>query len=164
MNSNIEIGILRALNELKYMEDDKVFMTILLDFDGTVVEHAYPNVGKDLPQCVETLKRWQEKYKVGYILYTMRSGSMLEDAVNWFKEKDIPLFGIQKHPTQEEWTDSPKAHGRYCIDDRNVCQKLTLDTRGVPCVDWEKTVEEFEPILEGAYNGMVEYIKNKDKS
>lgn len=94
INGMVEITpeIKHALNELKYMEEDKVFQTVALDFDGTVVEHNYPRVGKSLPLCVETLKRWQEKYKVGYILSTMRSGEMLEDAINWFKTNGIELL------------------------------------------------------------------------
>lgn len=149
----------RALNELKYKEDDIEFMTIAIDFDGTCVEHDYPNVGKTLPFCVETLKRWQEKYEVKYILSTMRSGKLLEDAVKWCNENGIELFGIQKHPTQEEWTDSPKCHARWCIDDRNVGQFLTLDSKGQPCVDWEKTAEMFEPTLKNTYLVAKEWTK-----
>lgn len=157
IKKGIEIEVERALNELQYLDDDTIFMTIILDFDGTCVEHAYPYVGKDLPHCIETLKRWQEKYKVGYILCTMRSGTLLTEAVDWFKEHGIELFGIQKHPTQEKWTDSPKCHGRWMIDDRNVGQPLMLDSRGVPCVDWEKTTEIFEPVLERVYNELTKY-------
>lgn len=141
----------RAINELKYADDDLVFITVGIDFDGSVVCHRYPHVGKDLPLCVETLKRWNEEYGVGYILSTMRGGKELEDAINWFKERDIPLFGIQKHPTQEEWTDSPKTHCRFMIDDRNVGQPLTADDQGIPCIDWKKTIEIFEPTLKETY-------------
>lgn len=150
----------RALHELKYADEDIIFMTIGIDYDGTVVEHAFPEVGKDLPFCVETLKRWQKEYGVGYILSTMRDGALLDEAVNWFKERNIPLFGVQKHPTQEDWTESPKAHCRYMIDDRNVGQPLMADSRGVPCVDWEKTIEIFEPTLKATYEAM-QKIKEK---
>ena len=157
-----DIEVTRVLSELKYIDDDKEFMTVVLDFDGTVVEHAYPMVGKELPHCIETLKRWQEKYGVTYILCTMRPTPLLKDAVEWFQNHDIKLFGIQKHPTQEEWTDSTKTHGRWMIDDRNVGQPLALDSRGIPCVDWLKTAEIFESILERAHEGMMKYIKNKE--
>lgn len=142
----------RILNELKYKDDDIIFLTIGLDADGTIFEHNYPNIGKDIPNCVEVLKKWQEKYKVGYILSTMRSGKELEDAVNWFKEKEIPLFGIQKHPTQHTWTDSPKCHCRIMIDDRNFNQPLIADSRGIPCVDWKTTDELLEPQLKEIYD------------
>ena len=159
MKQSVEVK--RALNELKYMDDDSVFLTIGIDFDGTVVEHAYPETGKDLPLCVETLKRWQKDYKVGYILSTMRSGKLLDNAVNWFKERGIELYGVQYHPTQHTWTDSNKVHCRYMLDDRNIGSNLTLDTRGVPCIDWAETVRIFEPTLKASYDGMMEYINKK---
>lgn len=138
----------RAEGEMKYKDDDLVFITIAIDFDGTCVEHRFPKIGRTIPNCVETLKRWNKEYNVAYILDTMRGGKELEDAIQWFKDNNIPLFGVGKHPTQSEWTDSPKAHARFSIDDRNVGQPLMLDSSGyMPCVDWEKTVEIFEPTI-----------------
>ena len=151
-----ELQTKRALNELKYADEDKVFITIGLDMDGTVIEHRFPKIGKTLPGCVETLKRWQKEYGVGYILSTMRSGKLLDDAVDWFKQNGIPLFGIQKHPTQETWTDSPKCHCRIMIDDRNFGQPLKPDSLGIPCVDWERTSQELEPTLKELYNALKE--------
>lgn len=145
----------RAIYELKYKDEDDNFMTISLDFDGTCVTHRYPKVGEDLPDCVETLKRWQKEYGVGIILSTMRpEGETLDNAIQWFKDRDIPLYAIHFHPTQDTWTNSPKTHARWCIDDRNVGQPLTTDKDGVPCVDWKKTVEIFEPTLKATYEAL----------
>lgn len=77
----------------------------------------------------------------------MRDGKKLDDAVNWFKENDIPLIGVQSHPTQNQWTTSPKCHANFCLDDRNIGTQLTLDSKGVPCVDWKWLEEHFEPLL-----------------
>ena len=122
-------------------------ITIALDFDCTVIESSYPNVGKSLPLCVDTLRRWIRDYNVGLILCTMRDGKELEDAIKWFNDNHILLYGIQKHPTQETWTTSPKCHCSACIDDRNVGTKLKLDDNGVPCVDWQWIINVFEPTL-----------------
>ena len=47
--------------------------TIAVDFDGTCVEHDYPEVGLDVEGAVETLKELQSRgHRI--ILYTMRSG------------------------------------------------------------------------------------------
>lgn len=129
------------------MNGGKAKITIALDFDCTVIECSYPNVGKSLPLCVETLRRWVNDYNVGLILCTMRDGKELEDAIKWFSDNQILLYGIQKHPTQENWTTSPKCHCSACIDDRNVGTKLKLDSNGVPCVDWQWLINEFEPTL-----------------
>jgi len=109
--------------------------TIALDFDGTCVEHKYPKIGPNVPNCISTLKKLIENnYKL--ILYTMRDGKELDDAVEWFDVYDIELHGIQKHPTQTFWTKSPKCHADLCIDDRNVGTPLING-----CVDWDKIKE-----------------------
>lgn len=98
-------------------------MEIIIDFDGTVVTHEYPNIGKDVG-AIPILKRLTNN---GHrlILFTMRSDEELEDAVNWFDGNAIPLYGIQKNPTQENWTSSPKAYGQLLIDDIALGVPLT---------------------------------------
>ena len=34
-------------------------MIIAIDFDGTIVEHKYPEIGREIPFAIETLKRLQ---------------------------------------------------------------------------------------------------------
>lgn len=128
--------------------------TIALDFDGTCVSNRYPNVGDDAPKCVETLKKWIEKYDVGIILYTMRCDKQLDDAIAWFKKHDIDLYGVQKDPNQESWTSSPKCNALLCIDDRNVGCPLKTDADGFGLVvDWEKVSNLVEPVLEFYHRG-----------
>jgi len=109
-------------------------ITIGIDFDGTCVTHEFPLVGKDIG-AESVLKELVEKgHKL--ILFTMRSdkkyvhsdnhfihavaGQYLTDAVNWFKQRNIPLYGIQTNPTQISWTTSPKAYCELCIDDAGL--------------------------------------------
>lgn len=101
--------------------------TILLDFDGTCVAHEYPYVGDEIGS-VQVLK---DLVANGHelVLFTMRSEiNHLDDAVAWFKEHGLPLFGIQKNPTQHTWTASPKAYGHLIIDDTMLGAKL-VDNR-----------------------------------
>ena len=114
-------------------------ITIALDFDGTCVEHRYPYIGKEATDCVATLKNWVNEHDVGLILSTMRCGEELKEAVQWFKNRDIKLYGIQEHPTQRKWTTSPKCHATLSIDDRNVGCPLKLDSEKKHLVvDWKK--------------------------
>lgn len=116
-------------------------MYIVIDFDGTVVTHDYPRVGKNIGS-VPVLRKLVDK-KNQLILFTMRSGKELDQAVNWFKENDIPLFGIQTNPTQHEWTTSPKAYGQLIIDDAALgCPLIYSDLSNRPYVDWV-IVEEY---------------------
>ena len=137
-------------------------MEILIDFDGTCVTHEFPKVGKEIG-AVPVLR---ELIANGHnlILFTMRSdlekkeidplinprilnvqGNHLSDAVSWFKKHGIPLYGIQKNPTQHTWTSSPKAYGQIMIDDSAVgCPLIYSTFNGVeqrPYVDWQKVRE-----------------------
>lgn len=120
-------------------------LEIVLDCDGTVMSHEFPNIGNDIG-AVEVLKELTDS---GHrlILFTMRSdsfrGNYLTEAVNWFKENDIPLYGIQNNPTQHLWTTSPKAYGQVIIDDAaaGTPLKTDLSISSRPFVDWEKMRE-----------------------
>ena len=111
-------------------------MKILIDFDGTVVTHEYPAIGEELQYCADTLIELVEQgHKL--ILWTMRSGHALKEAIEWFAGHNIELYGVQKDPTQHTWTASPKAHGNLSIDDRNLGVPLSV-VKGQhrPSVDW----------------------------
>ena len=108
-------------------------MIIAVDFDGTCVKHEYPKVGADCPGARETLTTLHEQgHQI--LLWTMRSGKELQDAVDWF---DIPLLGINTNPGQSSWTLSPKAYAQIYIDDAALgCPLVTPDEGGRPYVDW----------------------------
>ena len=114
---------------------------IVVDFDGTCVTHDYPAVGKDIGSA----KILKGLVNAGHllILFTMRSGEGLRQAVDWFKKHDIPLYGIQEHPEQKGWTSSPKAYGQLYIDDAALGCPLIYDTSfsDRPFVDWDKVEE-----------------------
>lgn len=112
-------------------------MDIAIDFDGTVVTHEYPKIGKDIG-AVPILKKLIENGH-NLVLFTMRSGKELNDAVKWFKDNDIELYGVNENPTQRKWTASPKVYAQLYIDDAALGIPLILGNR--PYVDW-KIVEQ----------------------
>ena len=107
---------------------------IALDFDGTVVTHAYPEVGEDIGAVAVLKELVAQDDKL--ILWTMRSGKLLEEAVAWFKKHDIPLWAVNENPTQKEWTSSPKLHADLLIDDSALgCPTCFLDGERRPAAD-----------------------------
>ena len=107
---------------------------VAVDFDGTVVEHMYPNVGPDVPHAVSMLRVMRDLGNK-IILYTMRSDSTLLDAVMWYKERNIELWGINENPEQHSWTGSPKVYANVYIDDAAFgCPIIAFN--GKPVVDW----------------------------
>lgn len=120
-------------------------MIIGLDFDGTVCTHEFPKIGKDIG-AIPVLRRIIDKgHKI--ILFTMRSnkgGSTLDDAINWFRENDIPLYGVNSNPNQWSWTSSPKPYCNLYIDDAALGCPLINNGSDRPYVDWNKVKEYLE--------------------
>jgi hypothetical protein len=88
---------------------------IAVDFDGTCVTHEYPKIGRFVG-AQKVLKRLVDE-GAKLILWTMRSNNKedlfnnyLTDAVEWFNENQIPLFGVNENPEQKTWTPPPKAY------------------------------------------------------
>lgn len=121
---------------------------IAVDFDGTVVEHDFPAVGKENPGAVRVLRRLVAN-GCKLILWTMRSDSEektpLADAVKWFEERNIPLFGINENPKQGTWSTSPKAYAQVYIDDAALGCPLrpAITPGGRLMVDWAKVEKLF---------------------
>ena len=103
-------GTKDELNRLSEMKNNKPIIPILVDFDSTMVLSDYPYVIRENGNCSEILKRWVKDYNVGIILNTMRSDEHLQIALDWIKEKEIPLYGIGENPTQKLWSSSRKAY------------------------------------------------------
>jgi hypothetical protein len=118
-------------------------LQIAVDFDGTCVTHDYPLVGKDIG-AIPILKRLVEEGH-SLILWTMRSGKELNDAIKWFESNGIKLYGIQENPTQSSWTTSPKAYAQLYIDDAALGCPLIINNKlsSRPFVNWN----EVEKIL-----------------
>lgn len=117
-------------------------MIICVDFDGTVVDHVYPELGQPVPHAIKWLKKFNEQ-GADIILYTMRSdtwksGALLTEAVNYLESNGIELFGVNENKTQKSWTKSPKVYGNLYIDDSAVgCPLIHPEGFNRPCVDWE---------------------------
>jgi|MGYP003446564391 hypothetical protein len=96
-------------------------MTIAIDFDGTIVEHAYPEIGKPIPFAIETLK---QLIKDGHqlILWTVREGDLLNDAVNYCRERGVEFYAINADMPDNiaDNLRSRKLSVDLFIDDRNL--------------------------------------------
>ena len=105
-------------------------MIIAVDFDGTIVEHKYPEIGREIPFATKTLKMLiEERHRL--LLWTVRKGELLQEAVDWCKERGVEFYAVNKNYPEEQVDNN----GGYCklnaelfIDDRNL--------GGIP--DWGK--------------------------
>lgn len=98
-------------------------MTIAVDFDGTIVEHAYPRIGKEIPFATETLRQLiQDRHKL--VLWTVREDELLQEAIDWCRERGVEFYAINRDYPEEEREKnnhfSRKLKVDIWIDDRNI--------------------------------------------
>lgn len=95
--------------------------TIAIDFDGTIVEHNYPKIGKEMLFAFATIK---ELHKKGHklILHTYRVGSLLDEAVEYCRKNGVEFYAINKNYPEEEINENTprKLNVDIFIDDRNI--------------------------------------------
>ena len=121
-------------------------MNIAIDFDGTIVTHKYPHIGEEKPFAIQTLRMLAEE---GHrlVLWTVREGRMLDEAVEWCRQRGVEFYAVNKdYPEETQQNNhrySRKLKVDVFIDDKNI--------GGIP--DWGtiydilKTGRSFESIL-----------------
>ena len=94
---------------------------IAVDFDGTIVEHEYPEIGKEKLFAFLTLKELNKK-GARLILWTFRTGKELEDAVEFCRKNGVEFYAVNKNYPEEVMNEtvSRKIDVDIFIDDKNV--------------------------------------------
>jgi hypothetical protein len=94
---------------------------IAVDFDGTIVEHEYPEIGKEKLFAFLTLRELSKK-GARLILWTFRTGKELEDAVEYCRKNGVEFYAVNKNYPEEilNETVSRKIDADIFIDDRNI--------------------------------------------
>lgn len=115
-------------------------MKIAIDFDGTIVSHRYPKIGEERPFALKALKLLiEERHRL--ILWTVREGALLDEAVEWCRERGVEFYAINNDYPDDINVNlelSRKIKVDLFIDDRNL--------GGLP--DWEdiyKMIHEKHP-------------------
>lgn len=97
-------------------------LKIAVDFDGTIVEHKYPEIGKEILFAFDTLRALQ-KQKHLLILWTFRHGKELDEAVEFCREHGVEFYAVNASYPEEEFDEdymSRKIEADIFIDDRNI--------------------------------------------
>lgn len=97
-------------------------MVIAVDFDGTIVEHKYPKIGREIPFSFDTLK---QLHRDGHllILWTVREGELLEEAVAYCLKRGVEFAAVNQDlgsTIGDKRILSRKLQADIFIDDRNV--------------------------------------------
>ncbi len=96
-------------------------MLIAVDFDGTIVEHAYPLIGKPIPFAIDVLKKLQEEGH-DIVLWTYRTGDMLNEAVEYCRSKGLEFYAVNRMFPEEDFQEGMprKIDADIFIDDKNL--------------------------------------------
>lgn len=104
-------------------------MIIAVDFDGTIVEHNYPKIGKEIPFAIATLKKLQAERHL-LILWTVREGDLLQEAVDYCRRRGLEFYAVNANNPDEQ----PAALSTPC---RKVCADMYIDDCNVGTLpDW----------------------------
>jgi hypothetical protein len=97
-------------------------MIIAVDFDGTIVTHEYPRIGREIPFAIDTLKRLQQDPQIQLLLWTVREGKELDEAVEYCRSKGLEFYGVNNNYPEETSKDGQprKLKADLFIDDRNL--------------------------------------------
>lgn len=97
-------------------------MLIAIDFDGTIVTHEYPAIGREIPFAIETLKKLQSDMQYRLVLWTVREGKELEEAVEYCKNRGLEFYAINSNYPEEtrEHNEPRKLKADLFVDDRNL--------------------------------------------
>ncbi len=95
-------------------------MIIAVDFDGTIVENRYPRIGRELPAAIDTLLSLQKEQQHQIILWTVREGTLLDEAVSWCKKRGLEFYAVNKNHPEEKTPLSRKIKADLYIDDLNL--------------------------------------------
>lgn len=113
-------------------------MIIAVDFDGTIVEHKYPKIGKPIPFAIETLLKLQrENHQL--ILWTVREGELLQEAIDYCAERGLNFYAANANYPEEVVPSPRKLSVDMFIDDRNL--------GGLP--DWGVIYKAVQATVEG---------------
>lgn len=130
-------------------------MKIAVDFDGTIVEHRYPDIGEEMLFAFDTLKALQ---KQGHqlILWTFRAGKELDEAVEYCRKRGIEFYAVNKSYPEEKYdnTISRKVDADVFIDDRNV--------GGFP--GWSQIWQMLNPEQEDSMTSELDSLSKMNKS
>ena len=97
-------------------------MIIAVDFDGTIVTHEYPKIGREIPFAIDTLKRLQQRPEYQLILWTVRTGIELQEAVDYCRNRGLEFYAVNTNYPEEvpEHSEPRKLQADLFIDDRNL--------------------------------------------
>ena len=113
------------------------YKTIAVDFDGTIVEDRYPDIGPLIPEARNVLRKYKDAGgKV--ILWTCRTGADLMTAIRFLRQNEIYVDAANSHlPENMEAFRRRFPHvPDRDVESRKIPADMYIDDRNPGGVDW----------------------------
>lgn len=98
-------------------------MIFAIDFDGTIVSNKFPAIGTEITHTTDFIRKYiQSSEHNQWILYTMREGENLRNALDWLEDHDLKPDYVNDNTKelQESFGNNPrKIYADFYIDDHN---------------------------------------------
>lgn len=119
-------------------------MIVALDFDGTLLTHTWPELGKDIGAFEWVIPLQENNHELRYILWTMRTYKPLKLAVEFCNDMGLHFWSVNSSPNQHTWSSSNKVFAHCYVDDAALGTPLIGGSKGArPYVNWN----EMGPLL-----------------
>ncbi|HLN54820.1 MAG TPA: hypothetical protein VK207_02445 [Bacteroidales bacterium] len=146
--------------------NDFTGIKIAVDFDGTIVDHEYPGIGKEKLFAFQTLKELEKRGAL-LILWTFRTGKELAEALEYCKRNGIEFYAVNRNYPEEifdEVTVSRKINADIYIDDKNIGGFPGWSNIWQMLNPFELHEREAQRRIESSGNKFMNFFKKKPKS
>ena len=102
-------------------------MIIAVDFDGVLVQSAFPKIGEPDHEMVDLVRLLIQKPDVEVVLWTSRVDQPLEDAIAWCERAGLTFDAINDNAPSKKReygklypNGTRKIYADYYLDDHNM--------------------------------------------
>ena len=116
------LGCEFSINQIMFMLISECGKSVAVDFDGTLCEDKYPEIGKPREDIISLVK-WLKNRSCKIILWTCRCNDKLQQAIEWCKNHGIEFDAVNenlKEHIEKYNNNTRKVYADYYIDDRAV--------------------------------------------
>jgi len=126
-------------------------MVIAVDFDGTIVEHAYPNIGAQIGKSIEILRYFKENLGCKVILWTCREPAAgLEEAVEYCCSRGLEFDAVNENVLEMGFLAAHKICADLYIDDRCGGRLMAGKTSNMSPDEWHLIKEQVEAYVQAS--------------
>lgn len=146
--------------------NDFTGIKIAVDFDGTIVDHEYPAIGKEKLFAFQTLKELEKRGAL-LILWTFRTGRELAEAVDYCRRNGVEFYAVNRNYPEEifdEVTVSRKINADIYIDDKNIGGFPGWSNIWQMLNPFELQEREAQGKIESSGNKIMNFFKKKPKT